>query len=138
MDSAVKYYRAAIEADPRHWQAHHNLANSYVLQGRFEDAAGEFQRTIRLNQNYSPAYLALATLQLQQKQAGAARATLQRLLQVRPGLLEARYLMARVFVEEGKLEEAASELRLLYSQDRTGAYKERIEELRRYAVPVSK
>ncbi|PYU97393.1 MAG: hypothetical protein DMG10_30980, partial [Acidobacteria bacterium] len=34
MDSAVKYYRAAIEADPRHWQAHHNLANSYVLQGR--------------------------------------------------------------------------------------------------------
>lgn len=138
MDSAVKYYRAAIEADPRHWQAHHNLANSYVLQGRFEDAAGEFQRTIRLNQNYSPAYLALATLQFQQKQAGAARATLQRLLQVRPGLLEARYLMARAFLEEGKLEEAASELRLLYSQDRTGAYKERIEELRRYAVPVSK
>ncbi len=138
MDSAVKYYRAAIEADPRHWQAHHNLANSYVLRGRFEDAAGEFQQTIRLNQNYSPAYLALATLQLQQKQAEAARATLQRLLQMRPDLLEARYLMARAFVAQGKPEQAESELRLLYSQDRTGAYKERIEGLRRYLFPLSK
>ena len=129
-DSARTYYRATLQADPSHWEAHHNLGNIEVLRGCFQEAMTEFSNAARLRGDYWPAYLSLGTLQLQQKQGREAKATFEILKDLRPDLLEARYLLAYALVEEGLLALADEELRYISSKDYDGSFKERIEELR--------
>lgn len=137
-DSARTYYRATLLADRTHWEAHHNLGNIEVLRGCFQEAMREFSNAARLRGDYWPAYLSLGTLQLQQERAGEAKATFEILKDLRPDLLEARYLLAYALVEEGSLAQADAELRFVSSKDQDGAFKERIEELRRRISTVQR
>ena len=134
-DSARTYYLATLQADPTHWEAHHNLGNIEVLRGCFQEAMREFSNAARLRGDYWPAYLSLGTLQLQQEQAREAKATFEILKDLRPDFLEARYLLAYALVEEGFVDLADAELRHISSKDYDGAFKERIEELRRRISP---
>jgi len=127
---ALEYYRKALDADPRHWQAHQNLGNLLVLRGSSRDALREYQEVIRIRPDYWPAYQSLATVQVQLGNFKEALATLKTLRELQPDSLEARYLRAYVLVAEGSMAEAESELRFVAERDKDGAYRERLEELR--------
>ena len=129
-DSARKYYGMAIQADPTIWQAHHNLGNLDILQGRPQDAMREFEETIRLRGDYGPAYVNLATLQMRAGDTRSALQTLESLMRFRWDLLDARYLRANAFIQEGRLAEAENELKFITEHDTGGAYRDRIGVLR--------
>ncbi len=129
-DSARKYYGVAIQADPKMWQAHHNLGNLDILQGRPQDAIREFEETIRLCGEYGPAYMNLATLQMRAGDTRSALQTLESLMRFRWDLLEARYMRANAFIQEGRLAEAENELKFITEHDTAGAYRDRVGVLR--------
>ena len=129
-DSARKYYGMAIQSDPTIWQAHHNLGNLDILEGRPQDAMREFEETIRLRGDYGPAYVNLATLQMRAGDTQSALKTLESLMRFRWDLLDARYLRANAFMQEGRFAEAENELNFITAHDTGGAYRERIKVLR--------
>ena len=134
-DSARRLYEAALAADGGFWQALHNLGNLDVVQNRLDSASERFRAAIRLRPDYWPSYLSLATLELRSGAYREARRTLEKVHQLRPGLLEAHYLVAYALVGEGDLARAEAELRFIESKDHDGLYRDRIEELRRRAAP---
>jgi protein O-mannosyl-transferase len=128
--SARKYYGMAVQSDPTLWQAHHNLGNLDILEGRIQDAMREFEETIRLRGDYGPAYVNLATLQMRAGNTRSALKTLETLMRFRWDLLDARYLRANAFMQEGRFAETENELSFITAHDIQGAYRERIRVLR--------
>ncbi len=129
-DSARKYYAMTIQADPTIWQAHYNLGNLDILQGRPQDAMSEFAETIRLRDDYVPAYMNLAKLQMRAGDTRSALLTLEGLMRFRWDLLDARYMRANAFIQEGRVAEAENEIRFITEHDTGGAYRDRIAALR--------
>jgi Tfp pilus assembly protein PilF len=130
-DSAEKFYLASLKYDVGNWQAHQNLGNVYVYQGRIPEGMTQYRETIRTNPKYWPAYRSLAELQIQQGYPADALSTLEKLKELQPHMLEARCLKAHALVEMNRFGEARAELHSLESEDTAGIFKPRIEELRR-------
>jgi len=130
LDAARRYYVFVVAMDSAHWQAHHNLGNLNVLEGRLDEARSEFQKTIRIRSGYWPAHLSLANLQLQQGDIAGASDTILRLKQLRPELLEARYLSAYALTEQKRFAEAEDELKFIFERDSGKIYQSRIALLR--------
>ncbi len=118
-------------ADAGNWRAHQSLGNLYVRQGRLENAGLEFGETIHACPDCWTAYLSLAALQLEEDTPAKALATLHKLRELRPALLEAGYLTAYALADSRKFAQAEAELESVEAKDATGAYKQRISELRR-------
>jgi tetratricopeptide (TPR) repeat protein len=130
-ETARKYYELALQADPATWQARQSLGNLCILAGDLQGAVREFRETIRLKPDCWPAHLSLADLLLRMGDAQGSLAVLQNLVQVRWDLLEARYLRACGFIDEGKFAEAENELNFIAARDAGQAYGERIATLRK-------
>ena len=43
-DQAMEQYRKALELNPNYFGAHHHLANSYLAEGRYEEAIAEAEK----------------------------------------------------------------------------------------------
>ncbi len=49
-------FQKAIQADPRHKEAHYSLGHLYALQGKYRQAEEEFREVIRIDADYSEAH----------------------------------------------------------------------------------
>jgi Flp pilus assembly protein TadD len=137
LDAARAHYHAAIQADNNHWQAHLNLANLEVVQNHPVEAIHEYRNAIRLRGDCWPAYQSLAAVQIQTGDPNGALATLQKLNEQQPELLEARYLKAYALVQEKQITEAEAEIRFILSHDQKGEYARRVRELQEYLGSLS-
>ncbi len=132
LDAARDYYEQAIRADPREWQAHLNLANLGVLQGRTAEAVKEYRAAIELRKDIWPAYESLASLQIRTGDPEGALKTLDELIPAQPDRLEARYLKAYALALTKRRAEAEAEIGALSARDPTGAYAGKIRRLKTY------
>lgn len=70
MDKAAGAYRAAIKADPDFSDAHSNLGNALVDDGKIEDAIGHDQKALDIDPNNARDHYTQAT-RLEPNQADA-------------------------------------------------------------------
>ena len=80
--AAIQAYDRAIELEPDHVKAHHNLANVYFRKGDFEPAAANYGRALELDPDYMLAAFHLGWTLRQLHRAGPAQETFERCLKI--------------------------------------------------------
>ena len=108
-DSATKYYRRALEQNPKNWRNLNNLGLALKAQGEIEEARRLFQEAIKIKPDYAAAHVNLGNLYLlraeeqialKREAAGKkyyrrAAAEFQRALKLDPGLSAVRRRLER-------------------------------------------
>ncbi len=97
-DKSIHAYQTAISLDPKDqsWPPHHNLGNTYKNQGKTELALREFNRSLEINPEAYPTYLALTQLYLDQKDNTRAIDTINRAIIIFPQNLQLRQILTQV------------------------------------------
>ena len=99
-------YRAALAIDANRSALHNNLGYNLLLQGKPQDAAGEFRRAIELDPRSQIAHNNLGAALIAAKAPTEALAEWQRT----SGLAAAHNNLAAVWIEQGHYPEARAEL----------------------------
>ena len=89
-DMSVKAYERAIDAVPNNGDFQRNLATSYRLLGRPEDAIRMIESLIQKNPNSPEAYNTLGIIYAEQNRMPEAIVQFQRALQINPGFSPAQ------------------------------------------------
>ncbi len=84
----------------------YHLGRAYLLEGKAQPAADQFERSVKLDANYTAGWLALAELDLAQGNAGAAEQRADNVLRMNPRQPRAMMVRGRAMVQRGKLAEA--------------------------------
>ncbi len=96
---AESFFRAALERDAGHVDAHLRLGRTLMYQGRFDGAIQSFGRAIALDPNNDDLHLSLADVQRSSGDYAAAVATLEALIRRRPELVFAHlHLFATLYI----------------------------------------
>jgi tetratricopeptide (TPR) repeat protein len=109
-DGAVDAYMRRIDANPNSADAHRQLAEIYYLQGRDDEALGEFLAATWLDPRDAKALAGIGQVQARLLKYPEAVTYLQRALAVDPSLKEARYALGTSLMRLGKTDEGRKEL----------------------------
>lgn len=93
-EMAIKHAERAIRISPRspaHWMGYTFLAQSYLQQLRYEEAAKAAKKAIQLNPHVVPAHLVLAASCAHRGQLDEAHVAIQEALKLNPKLTVARF-----------------------------------------------
>ena len=52
MEEAISQFQKALEIKPDYAEAHYNLGNAFLQQGRMEEAIAQFQKALTINPDY--------------------------------------------------------------------------------------
>lgn len=95
-DSAMDYYRQAIETDPAtSYTARYNLARILAMKNRLDEAIAQFQEALKLLPESGDANLALGLCLAQQNRLQEAMPYFERAVQFDPGSATARASLER-------------------------------------------
>ncbi|MBW4468876.1 MAG: tetratricopeptide repeat protein [Stenomitos rutilans HA7619-LM2] len=106
LESAIAHYERAITLDPRHAEAHGNLAVAFQERGEWENAATHFQRSLALNPNHAPTHFNAGNLALTQKRLDEAILHYQHAIALNPNYARAYTNLGNAFRAQGQLEAA--------------------------------
>jgi tetratricopeptide (TPR) repeat protein len=116
-DDAIKAYKTitVVAAGERSIAAaaHLNLGNVYMKLGNYEEAAGAFQRSIKLNSNSAESYNNLGEALGELKQYPRALEAFQQAVGLDGGFLKARYNMGVTYDRLGQFKYAEFVYRIL-------------------------
>ena len=113
-ERAEKQYQTALRLDPRLAIAHYDLAQLYLQQKRYQEALGSFQKAYELDPALPQAQLGMGLAMEGLKDEVNAAAHFEQYLAARPDDLETRFHLARLYLEQGKNEEAYEGLQSVY------------------------
>lgn len=125
-ETAVTYYRKAVELDPDWFWGHLRLGLAYSHMGQYENAILEWQRLAELEPEEAVAHVLSADTYLEMGQYQKAIEASQKALRIDPGSVSAHYNLGRAHLEMGNKDLASEEYRTLKGLD-----KELAEELHR-------
>jgi len=108
-DAALRELRTAVETDPEKPTIRLDLAKVLTEAGRQDDARREYERILARDRDYPAALTGLGALCAAMGQPDEAVRLLTRSLQVQAAQADARFNLARVLEQQGKLAEAAAE-----------------------------
>jgi adenylate cyclase len=109
-EQAIAELKRAIALDPNDADAYVHLANILNFAGRSEEAIGLVKKAMRLNPLYSVRYLwSLGHAYLMTRQYEKAISAVKRALKQNPDLLPPHILLAIIYSELGREEEAWDE-----------------------------
>ena len=111
-DEAVRLYRELIEREGQNESARVALVHVYLLQKRDTQALDELNRLKTITEQPQRVDLTIARLYAKQKQYDKAIALVEKLL-ARENLPEARYFLAVLQVQKGRLGKALKQVRLI-------------------------
>ncbi len=111
VDGALKLYREAASAAPRHSRAHMNVGNALTRLERPDEALASYEAAVRFSPKSAPARFNLGAHHFRQGNAIEAEAALSQALECQPDMPEAKVLLADVQESLGKFPEAESTLR---------------------------
>jgi len=103
---AEKQYQTVLRLDPRLPSAHYDLGQLYLQQKRFQEALGSFQKASELDPTLSQAQLGMALAMEGLKDVANAVGHFEQYLAARPDDLETRFHLARLYLEQGKNQQA--------------------------------
>lgn len=104
--AAVEAFSKAIEAEPKDFTAHFNLALAYSLGNRDPEAIAEYRKTLELKPGLYQANLNLGMLLLRDKQPGAAVDPLQQAQTAKPTEFRPAYYLAEALAGAGHADQA--------------------------------
>lgn len=111
-DEAAKLYRELIERDGQNESPRVALVHVYLLQKKDSQALAELNRLKTVAEQPQRVDLTIARLYAKQKHYDKAIAIVEKLL-ARENLPEARYFLAALQVQQGRLEKALKQIRLI-------------------------
>src|SRR6476646_2140952 len=101
-DVAAGLFTKAVEADPKDYSAHFNLALAYSLLGKDAEGVGEYRKTLELKPGLYEAELNAGILLLRQKNPADALPLLTHAVEQKPDEFRPRFYLA-----EAQLQSAA-------------------------------
>ncbi|BCO09196.1 hypothetical protein GF1_15720 [Desulfolithobacter dissulfuricans] len=109
-DEAVELYRKILGDDPENERVRIALVHTYLLQNREQEALRELNRLKTVSSNPTRVDLTIARLFARQKKFDRAATILQQVLE-KNDLSEGRFLLALIYFQEKKYQEALTQLR---------------------------
>jgi tetratricopeptide (TPR) repeat protein len=106
-EAAVAAFSKAIEAEPRDYFAHFNLAMSYTLLHKDAEAVAEYRKTLEIKPGLYEAELNAGIVLLRQKNPVEALALLEDAARQKPAEFRPRYYSAEALLETGDYAGAA-------------------------------
>jgi tetratricopeptide (TPR) repeat protein len=104
--AAAEAFSKAIQADPKDFSAHFNLAFAYGMLNKDAEAIAEYQKTLELKPNLYQAELNLGILLLRQKRPAEAMPYLAAAAAERPKEYRPNFYLAEAFREQGEFAKA--------------------------------
>jgi len=115
-DGAVSAYRRRIDINPNNAEAHRQLGEIYILQGRHEEALTELSVATWLDPADAKAHAAAGQVYARIARYPDAIGALSRALALDGALREARYTLGTVLTRTGRAEEGKTALDLFGRQ----------------------
>ena len=107
----IDHYRAAVKFRPDFVEAHYNLAEALVSQGRLDEAAGHYAEALRLDPDLKSAHNNLGNIFTSRGQLEPATVQYREELKINPDLAEAHCNLAKLLFAQGQLEPAITHYR---------------------------
>jgi Tfp pilus assembly protein PilF len=83
-EQAQRHYKAALQRDEMHVEAHNNLGSLYLGKNLLDEAAREFQRVLAIDPEYAPAHINLSAALYKLGRFDAAAAQAREVLRLDP------------------------------------------------------
>jgi protein O-GlcNAc transferase len=115
----ARYYQRAIETNPNHAEAHHALAELYLLQNQPETAIKFCRQAIQTRPNFALAYKTLGNAFVAQKNYDAAFRSYSQALTHQPNFAEVYSNVAGVYFLQNQLDQAIATYQKALSLDNT-------------------
>src|SRR5215475_8333104 len=110
-EAAVQAFTKAIEADPKDYFAHFNLALAYSFLEKDAEGIAEYRKTLELKPGLYEAQLNAGILLLRQKKPGEAVSLLEAATAQKPSEYRPRFYLAEAQLASGALAAAAESYR---------------------------
>jgi len=115
-DGAVAAQARRIEINPNSSDAHRQLGEAYLLQGRVDEAIAEFTVAVFLNPASAAAHVGASKAYLRANRYAEVITSARRALEIDPTLTETRYVLSSALTRAGQTEEGARELQVFQQQ----------------------
>jgi tetratricopeptide (TPR) repeat protein len=112
-DQAVKSFDAAIAVEPNNPLTHYRRGLALGRAGDHDAAKPAYERAVELKPDFALALASLASISARKRQAGEARAYIDRALAINPGELDAHLALIILDMNEEKFAEAEDRLKSL-------------------------
>lgn len=109
-EAAADAYLRRVEIHPNDPDAHHDLGDIYLRQGRHDEALAEFIAALMLNPDLVETHAAMAQIHLREARFPEAMASSRRAIALAPSHEQARYTLATALIRSGQPEEGKKEL----------------------------
>jgi tetratricopeptide (TPR) repeat protein len=113
-ERAEKQYQTVLRIDPKLASAHYDLGQLYLQQKRYQEALDSFQKASERDPTLSQAQLGMALAVEGLKDEVNAAGHFEQYLAARPDDLETRFHLARLYLEQGKNQQAYEGLQSVY------------------------
>lgn len=113
--------RTALQTDPYSPDGHYYLGQSLREQGRYDEAAQEFQAAIKSDDTWSEAYSGLGMTRLSQNMLGEAAEAFKQAINLNSGNSTAHYGLGKTLLQQGQVDAALKELNTALYQNRNSA-----------------
>ena len=110
-DAAVQAFQKAIEADPKDYTAHFNLALAYGMLHKDEEGVAEYRKTLELKPQLYEAELNAAIVLMRQKKPAEALPLLEDAAPQKPKEYRPRYYLAEAQFQTGDAVKAEESFR---------------------------
>ncbi len=120
-DAAAQAFRKVIEADPKDYFAHFNLAMAFTMLQRDAEAVAEYRKTLELKPGLYEAELNAGIVLLRQKNPAEALPLLEEAAVHKPREFRPRYYLAEAQLQTGDFAKAEESYKLSIALDAKSA-----------------
>ena len=102
----MSFWQTAIADSPQSSIAHSNLATSYLIDGKTEEAMAEFTETLKINPKEKRIHLLLGLYYLNQGMYDKAKGEFEEEINTDPYQFVAYHSLGRIYAQKGNMKEA--------------------------------
>jgi tetratricopeptide (TPR) repeat protein len=105
---AIEDFQKALTLEPNYFEAEYQVAMSYMAQGKRDEAAANFQKSIDMSgDKFGPGYVGLGTIAIDRKDYAQGEKSLRRGVELSPDFWLAHYQLGRALFDQGHDDDAA-------------------------------
>ncbi len=123
-NEAIKYWKKAIELNPKYQFGYNNLGNVYFKKNEFKEALGYYEKAIQINPNYYEAFYNQGNVFKEINNFPKAIECFDKALKIKADYLPALKSRSDIYVKQKNFKKALSELDkiLIYDSDNIKTY----------------
>jgi tetratricopeptide (TPR) repeat protein len=100
---ALEDFNQALTLEPNYFEAEYQVAMSYMAQGKRDEAAAGFQKSIDMSgDKFGPGYVGLGTIAIERKDYAQGEKSLRRGVELSPDFWLAHYQLGRALFDQGR------------------------------------